>query len=189
MHARKSQEGYTVLGVRVELTRERVDALLGCLADDYFSGDQCPVWRQFAINSCPEWLGGSGCDGSSLGEHDESACTDWGEDCCADPSWGEPQSCARGYVAIPGNCTDYPGKEWCPDTACYGCYPAPEAVCEEWNTDAACRGSTEQHVDVLNMFFDVCGEACLAFLCVSMIICLFIGQLPATRVTLLLSSL
>ena len=60
--------------------------------------------------------------------HDASKCSDWGEDCCASDSWGEPQTCRDGYVPIASPREHCPSTyDGCKDTeggiGCYGCYP------------------------------------------------------------------
>ena len=70
------------------------------------------------------------------GDYDTSKCADRGEDCCASDSWGEPQACADGYVAVPspvGECQST--YQDCPDEeggiGCYACYhPSANADAE-----------------------------------------------------------
>ena len=77
---------------------------------------------------CPEE-----CEGGSYTheDHDGSKCSDWGNDCCASETWGEPQTCTDGYLALPvpaDNCLS--AYEGCVEheggIGCYGCFP-PES--------------------------------------------------------------
>ncbi|CAD7938977.1 unnamed protein product [Amoebophrya sp. A120] len=67
--------------------------------------------------------------------------SDWGDDCCAHSSWGEPQTCRDNYLPIPnarGRCT----SSW-PHCApheggigCYGCYPPGNKAIQDVNAAA-----------------------------------------------------
>ena len=64
-------------------------------------------------------------------DHDGSKCSDGGNDCCASETWGEPQTCTDGYLALPvpaDNCLS--AYEGCVEheggIGCYGCFP-PES--------------------------------------------------------------
>ena len=59
-------------------------------------------------------------------DHDGRKCTDEKNDCCASPTWGEPQTCKDGYVAKPIMPKECPNKGCAIYEAgigCYGCYP------------------------------------------------------------------
>ena len=67
--------------------------------------------------------------------HDASKCTDNDNDCCASPTWGEPQTCNDGYVARPIAPQECPKKS-CSVLAggigCYSCFPPPTVgTCEQ----------------------------------------------------------
>ena len=60
--------------------------------------------------------------------YDTSKCADGGADCCASDTWGEPQACADGYVAVPSPAGDCQSTYSNCDTfyggvGCYACYP------------------------------------------------------------------
>jgi hypothetical protein len=89
--------------------------------------------------------------------HDGSKCTDYGNDCCASDSWGEPQTCKNGYISKPTpwfKCTSSwngcVGKEG--GIGCYGCFPphhSPKAkACDEvmayWGSGHGFRDSASK---------------------------------------------
>ena len=78
-----------------------------------------------AVADCPE-----GCEagGYLYEDHDGSKCSDWGNNCCASETWGEPQTCTDGYLALPvspDQCLS--SYDACVDheegAGCYGCFP------------------------------------------------------------------
>jgi hypothetical protein len=73
------------------------------------------------LSVAPIAVDGQTCD------YDTSKCADTGADCCASDTWGEPQTCTDGYVAVPSSggcqstwdqCATYESG-----IGCYACYP------------------------------------------------------------------
>ena len=59
--------------------------------------------------------------------HDATKCADSGNDCCASPTWGEPQTCRDGYMAIstpPEMCLSSSTEcsTYMEGIGCYGCF-------------------------------------------------------------------
>ena len=75
----------------------------------------------------------------SLLNYDGNKCTDEKNDCCASPTWGEPQTCKDGYVARPITPKECPNKGcaiYDEGIGCYGCYPPTiGGRCEWLHTD------------------------------------------------------
>ena len=76
-------------------------------------------------------------------------CTDWGADCCASESWGEPRGClVAGFVPRSASTSLY---EWCPEEGKYQCC-APIAV-EPYDFEGCpagyytCAGCCDQDAD------------------------------------------
>ena len=72
------------------------------------------------------WVAPIAVDGQTC-DYDTSKCADTGADCCASDTWGEPQTCTDGYVAVPSSggcqstwdqCATYESG-----IGCYVCYP------------------------------------------------------------------
>ena len=69
-------------------------------------------------------------------EGDNTKCSSWGGhsnplgDCCASRSWGEPQTCHDGYVAVvaEGNAI-YTDWVHCPQYGRYTCMPGDSSKC------------------------------------------------------------
>ena len=115
------------------------DCWAGCFGDPFsceegFSASRTGESVEYQGQLCYKYtcLGNQPQATISRDPHDGSKCTDNGQDCCASETWGEPQTCRDGYVAIPSKNPNECPSSWAGCSSvqggigCYGCYP-PDA--------------------------------------------------------------